>query len=89
MKKYIFIIVLIILLLFIKIPSYRELNDLKIIKYIYVCDNYYYYLEEVIPIRDDNGIEYDKKIYKVKNISDKYFIKYAKYKKCKIKKGIE
>ena len=88
MKRIIFIIILIVLLVFIKIPSYRELNDLKIIKYIYVCDNYYY-LEEVIPIRDDNGIEYDKKIYKVKNISNKYFIKYVKYKKCKNKKGIK
>lgn len=81
MKKYILIIVLLFLSLFIKVDKYIEINNLKIIDSIYVCDSYYY-LEEIIPIRDDNGINYDKKIHKVKNISDKYFIKYAKYKKC-------
>ena len=79
MKKYILIIIILVLSLFIKVPSYRELNDLRIIKSI-DCDKDYYYLEEVIPIKDDNGIEYDKKMHKVKNISNKYFIKYAKNK---------
>lgn len=79
MKKYILIIIILLLSLFIKVPNYRELNDLKIIKSI-DCDKDYYYLEEIIPIKDDNGIEYDKKIHKVKNISNKYFIKYAKNK---------
>ena len=60
MKKYILIIIIVLLLsLFIKVPSYRELNDLKIIKSI-DCDKDYYYLEEVIPIKDDNGIKYAK-----------------------------
>ena len=77
MKKYILIIIILLLSLFMKVPSYRELNDLKIIESI-KCDENYYYLTEIIPNRDDNGIEYEKKIHKVKYISNKYFIKYAK-----------
>ena len=77
MKKYILLIIILFISLFIKINDYRELNDLKIIESI-KCDENYYYLTEIIPNRDDNGIEYDKKIHKVKIISNKYFIKYAK-----------
>ena len=84
MKKYIFIGIIIFISLFIKVNDYIELNDLKIIKNI-KCDDNYYYLTEIIPVRGDNGIEYEKKMYKVKNISNKYFIKYAKN-KCN-KKG--
>ena len=84
MKKYIFIIIILFLSLFLKIPKYIELNNLKIIKSI-SCDEKYYYLEEIIPTRDDNGIEYHKKIHKVKTITNKYFIKYAKNKCIKKK----
>ena len=81
MKKYLFIILLIILSFFIKIPKYIELNDLKIIEKVYFdCDKDIYYLTEVIPIRDDNGIEYNRKKYKLKynDITNKYFLRDVK-----------
>lgn len=76
MKRYIILIIILFLSIFVKIPRYIELNDLKIIESIN-CDKDYYYLKEIIPIRNNNGIEYEKKIHKVKDIDDKYFIKYA------------
>ena len=78
MKKYlILIIILIIISLFIKIPKYRELNNIKIIDKIYVyCD--YYKLREILLDKDDYNYEY--KYYNEKNINkNKYYIDKAKY----------
>ena len=65
MKKYIiFIIIFIILLFFIKIPSYRELNHIIIIEKIEITcleDNYDIVLYEVTPKRDGTGISLDYK----------------------------
>ena len=83
-KTIILFIILFIFSLFVKLPKYRELNHLKIIdKVIVYCD--YNVLREVIPKRDDNGIEYEYKYYKEKKINkSKYFIDKSKMiYKCK------
>ena len=77
-------IILFLFSLFAKIPRYRELNHLKIIDKIYVyCD--YNKLREILPTRDDNGIEYEYKYYKEKKINKgEYYIDKAKViYKCK------
>ena len=66
MKK-IFILILIILggIIF-KIPEYKELNQLAIIESIglyYDESNYVIYLREIIPIKSDEGIDYEYKYY--------------------------
>lgn len=73
MKKiFILFIILFTFSLFIKLPKYKELNHLKIIDKITIkCD--YYVLREIIPIKDDGGIEYDYKYYKVKKINKNNF----------------
>ena len=75
-KTIILFIVLFIISLFIKLPKYKELNNLKIIDKIYVyCD--YYKLREVILNKDDFELEY--KYYKEKNIDrNKYYIDKSK-----------
>lgn len=75
-KTIILFIVLFIFSLFIKLPRYKELNNLKIIDKIYVyCD--YYKLREVILNKDDFELEY--KYYKEKNIDrNKYYIDKSK-----------
>ena len=75
-KTIILFIVLFIISLFIKLPKYKELNNLKIIDRIYVyCD--YYKLREVILNKDDFELEY--KYYKEKNIDrNKYYIDRSK-----------
>ena len=69
MKKYIiFIIIFIILLFFIKIPSYRELNHIIIIEKIEITcleDNYDIVLYEVTPKREGTGISLDYKKYNI------------------------
>lgn len=71
MKKFTLSIIIIILFLifFIKIPKYRELNNLIIVDKIYITcnNNYTIYLREIIPIKEDNGITYEYKIYKGNN----------------------
>ncbi|MDD5888336.1 MAG: hypothetical protein PUC82_02475 [bacterium] len=69
MKK-IFILILIILggIIF-KIPEYKELNQLAIIESIglyYDENNYVIYLREIIPIKSDEGINYEYKYYEAK-----------------------
>ena len=84
MKKYILIIILIILSCFIKIPKYKELNHLKVIDKIVIdCDETI--LREIIPMRDDNGIEYKYRYYTVESINrNKFYIDRAKViEKCK------
>ena len=82
MKKYLFLLLLLIPLLFIKIPEYNELNNLAIIDRIYIScnNNYNVKLREIIPIKDNNGIKYEYKYYKgngnniysiIKNIDEK------------------
>ena len=66
MKKYIIIMIIITSFFYIKIPKYRELNHIHIINEIKIkCnnDNYQVILKEIIPIKDDNGIEYEYKEY--------------------------
>ncbi|MBQ9019103.1 MAG: hypothetical protein IJ097_02165 [Bacilli bacterium] len=77
-------IILFIFSLFVKLPKYRELNNLKIIdKLIIKCDKVI--LREIVPTRDDNGIEYEYKYHIEKSINKtKYYIDKAKIiSKCK------
>ena len=81
-KTIILFIIFIVLSLFIKIPKYRELNNIKIIDRVYVyCD--YYKLREVLLDKDDLVFEY--KYYKENKINkNKYYIDKAKIiNKCK------
>ncbi|MBQ3511496.1 MAG: hypothetical protein IJA30_04290 [Bacilli bacterium] len=67
MKKIILILLIIIELFIIKIPKYEELNNLAIIKEIaieYKENKYTIYLKEIIPIKDNQGINYKYKIHK-------------------------
>ena len=87
MKKYLVLfLVIFIFSFFIKKDKYIELNDLKIIDRITIKCNKII-LREVIPIRDDNGIEYKYKYYKINNlnsINNNYYTKRAKIiNKCK------
>lgn len=67
MKKYIILIIIILIELFaIKIPNYVELNDLAIIEEIAIehkSNNYTIILKEIIPIKADQGINYEYKYY--------------------------
>ena len=81
-RTIILFIILFIFSLFIKLPKYRELNNLKIIDKVYVyCD--YNLLREIILNKDDFELEY--KYYKEKRIDkDKYYIDKSKIiYKCK------
>lgn len=65
-KKLILLIIFLLPLLFIKIPEYKELNNLIIIKTIEVkCTNsgYDVTLKEVLPQKEDTSIEYKYKKY--------------------------
>ena len=83
MKKTIILtIIFIILSLFIKMPKYNEINNIKIIDRVYkYCD--YYKLREVLLDKDDLTFEY--KYYKENKINkNKYYIDKAKFiYKCK------
>ena len=81
-RTIILFIILFIFSLFVKLPKYRELNDLKIIdKVIIYCD--YNLLREIIIDKDDFELEY--KYYKEKKIDkNKYYIDKSKIiYKCK------
>lgn len=75
-KTFILFIILFIFSLFIKLPKYRELNNLKIIDEVYVyCD--YNLLREVFINKDDMELEY--KYHKEKKINkNKYYIDKSK-----------
>lgn len=82
MKKILILIsIVLVFSITFNIPKYRELNNIKIIESIgYDCLNNNIYLKEIIPKKDDNGIEYKYKVYKIKNnISDEYYLKSTKY----------
>lgn len=67
MKKIILLIIIVLELSLIKIPEYIELNDLAIIEEITIISNnnqYIINLKEIIPIKDDAGIDYEYKYYK-------------------------
>ena len=80
--KRIFLLSLIILFILVvfKIPEYRELNSIKIIESIgYDCLNDKVYLKEIIPEKDDSGIEYKYKIHYTDKVSKDYYLKGTKY----------
>ena len=83
MRKTISLFILFIIIsFFIKIPKYKELNNIKIIDKVYIyCD--YYKLREVLLDKDDYNYEY--KYYKEKKINkNEYYIDKAKMiYKCK------
>lgn len=67
MKKVGIIILLISIFVFPKISPYVELNNLAIIESIgvsYKDENYTIWLKEVIPIKDEQGINYEYEYYK-------------------------
>ena len=67
MKKIIIIILITIGAILVKIPPYVELNNLAIIESIgisYNDENYTIWLKEMLPIKDQNGINYNFKYYK-------------------------
>ena len=67
MKKIWIIILFILIIIFPKISPYVELNNLAIIESVgvsYNNGNYTIWLKEVIPIKDEQGINYDYKYYK-------------------------
>lgn len=62
--------IVIILLLTLIVPKYKELNKLIIIDGIGIEKNnntYIVYLREIIPIKENNSIKYEYKIYKEKD----------------------
>lgn len=66
MKKTLLILIIILELISIKIPPYVELNNLAIIEEIVVEKNQSQYtiiLKEIIPIKADQGINYEYKYY--------------------------
>lgn len=81
--KRIFILIILIIICFytFNIPKYRELNNIKIIEEIgYDCGNNTIYLKEIIPEKDDSGIEYKYKIYNINNnINNTFYLKSTKY----------
>ena len=81
MRKYLFLfIITLICLCSFNIPKYRELNELKIIEGIgYDCLNNKIVLKEILPEKDDNGIEYKYKIYNIKKINNDFYLKNTKY----------
>lgn len=66
MKKIIVIIFTLLGAYFFKVPEYRELNEIAIIEGMavdYDGYNYKIYFKEIIPIKGDQGIEYEYKYY--------------------------
>lgn len=66
-KRFLILLFLISMSIFFKIPEYVELNNLAIIEGIGVSYNnnhYTIYLKEVIPTKDDLGINYKYNYYK-------------------------
>ncbi len=65
MKKYLLFFISFIILLFLPISSYVELNHLIIADEIHVSckDSYTLIIREIIPIRENNSIDYQYKEY--------------------------
>ena len=85
MKKNILIIISVILIsLIFNIPKYRELNNIHIIEGIGInCinDKQIVYLKEIIPEKDDCGIEYKYRYYTYHNKinNNKIYLKGTRY----------
>ena len=85
MKKNILIIISVILIsLIFNIPNYRELNNIHIIEGIGInCinDKQIVYLKEIIPEKDDSGIEYKYRYYTYHNKinNNKIYLKGTRY----------
>lgn len=85
MKKNILIIISVILIsLIFNIPKYRELNNIHIIEGIGInCinDKQIVYLKEIIPEKDDSGIEYKYRYYTYHNKinNNKIYLKGTRY----------
>lgn len=74
MKKILLIILIILELVIIKIPPYVELNNIAIIEEVAIKktnNQYTLILKEIIPIKDDQGIDYEYKFYKETSTSIK------------------
>jgi len=72
MKKIFFVIIVFIIAILIKIPKYDELNNLAIIEsvaVIYENKDFTIYLKEIIPIKDEQGINYEYEYYHAKSSS--------------------
>ena len=72
MKRILIIIIIVIGAVIFRIPEYVELNNLAIIESIgvqYENRKYTIYLKEIIPKKDENGINYDYKYYKSQEVS--------------------
>ena len=66
MKKLLLIVIIVLELSIIPIPQYKELNNLAIIEDIKVIktrNKYTITLKEIIPIKENNGINYKYKYY--------------------------
>ena len=85
MKKNILILISVILIsLIFNIPKYRELNNIHIIEGIGIyCinDKQIVYLKEIIPEKDDSGIEYKYRYYTYHNKinNNKIYLKGTRY----------
>ena len=88
MKKLIIIIIFIIIGLLIKIPKYEELNNLAIINTIAINNKngkVTLILKEIVPKKNDNGIDYDYTYYKsTSNSIDKALVNIKSKTKKKI-----
>lgn len=72
MKRILLIIIIVLELSLIKIPTYTELNNLAIIEEIAIekkNNQYTVILKEIIPIKADQGINYEYKQYKESSTS--------------------
>ena len=71
MKRYLVFLILFIVLFLLPMKSYVELNNLAIVDRIDVdcSDKYILTIQEIIPVKDDNTIEYKYKKYESINTS--------------------
>lgn len=77
MKKIILLIIIVLELSIIKIPEYKELNDIAIIEEITIIfkqNTYKIKLKEIIPIKDNVGIKYKYKYYEKTGVNIKDII---------------
>lgn len=81
MKKFFILTLCILFILAVfKIPEYRELNNIKIIESIgYDCINDKIYFKEIIPEKDDSGLDYNYKIHYIDKINKDYYLKSTKF----------
>lgn len=69
MKKILISTFILIIMFIFLVPKYNELNNITIIDSIGIeknNNNYIIYFREVIPVKIDNGLKYNYKIYNIK-----------------------